>query len=171
MARQAIARTQEKQVVMYNKGHKSCKFKSGDLVLVNPHELEWSEAKGEGAKLVQWWIGPFEITKQINLKMYQLQMDDCYRGTPIFSLDHLHRYVSSPEEFGEWAKLPDTWMMAPAEEYEVKNIIAHCWGPRKKIQYLVHWKGSNLMQDSWQTERDLHNAAELLCNYKRAAKI
>ena len=52
MARQAIAWGQEKQVVTYNKGCKPCKFKPGNLVLLNPHELEWSEAKGKEAKLV-----------------------------------------------------------------------------------------------------------------------
>ena len=40
----------------------------------------------------------FEITEQINPKTYWLWMDDCYWGTMIFSLDHLHHYVSSPEE-------------------------------------------------------------------------
>ena len=77
----------------YNKDHKPCEFQPGDLVLVNLHELEWSESKGEGAKLIQCWIGPFEVTEHINPKMYRLRMDDHYLGTPIFNLDHLRKYV------------------------------------------------------------------------------
>lgn len=60
-ARRAIARVQQKQAAWYNKGRKVLEFEAGDLVLVNPHSLEWVESKGEGAKLVQRWIGPFEV--------------------------------------------------------------------------------------------------------------
>lgn len=52
-ARRAIARAQVKQAEAYNRGRRLIEFEPGDLVLVNPHSLEWAESKGEGAKLVQ----------------------------------------------------------------------------------------------------------------------
>jgi hypothetical protein len=53
-ARLAIAKLQQKQFAAYNKGRKEVpEIKTGTMVLVNPHSLEWSESKGEGAKLVQ----------------------------------------------------------------------------------------------------------------------
>ena len=60
-ARHAIAKAQDQQVKSYNKGWKPVPdLKQGDRVLVNPHALEWTESKGEGKKLTQRWIGPFE---------------------------------------------------------------------------------------------------------------
>ena len=48
-ARRAIAKAQDQQVKSYNKGQKPTPdLKQGDRVLVNPHALEWVEAKGEG---------------------------------------------------------------------------------------------------------------------------
>ena len=171
IARQMIARAQEKQATSYNKGHKQCEFSPGDFVLVNPHELEWSEAKGEGTKLVQRWIGPFEVTECINLKTYRLQMDDRYPGANVFNSEHLRKYVNSLDVFGARTILPDTRSSPRSEEYEIEKIVAHRIGARRRIQYLIRWKGTTPMQDMWQSERDLHNAAELLCNYKRTAKL
>ena len=171
IARQAIAKAQEKQAATYNKGRRPCEFYPGDLVLVNPHELEWSESKGEGAKLVQRWIGPFEVTERINPKTYRLRLDDRYPGSPVFNLEHLQRYIISPEDLGARSQLPDTRTQAPSEEYEIDKIVGHKLGARRKIQYLIRWKGCSPMQDTWQTERDLCNAAELLRDYKRTAKL
>lgn len=77
-ARDAIAKAQAKQAQSYNKGRRLAEFEVGSLVLVNPHSLEWVESKGEGAKLVQRWIGPFEVMEQINPKVYRLRMSDQY---------------------------------------------------------------------------------------------
>jgi hypothetical protein len=53
-ARQAIARAQDTQAKSYNKGRQPVpEFKKGDLALVNPHTLEWTESKEEGLKLTQ----------------------------------------------------------------------------------------------------------------------
>ena len=61
-AHRAIAKAQDQQVKSYNTDRKSVPdLKQGDRVLVNLHALEWIEAKGEGKKLTQCWIGPFEV--------------------------------------------------------------------------------------------------------------
>jgi hypothetical protein len=89
-AQLAIACAQEGQARSYNKGQRPVpEFKKGDLALVNPHSLEWSKSKGEGVKLTQRWIGPFEVIQKINPKVYQLWMSDKYPGLPIFNINHL----------------------------------------------------------------------------------
>jgi len=53
-ARRAIAKAQDEQATQYNKGHRPIPdFKKGDRVLVNPHSLNWIDAKGSGTKLKQ----------------------------------------------------------------------------------------------------------------------
>ena len=50
--RSAIAAAQDKQATQYNKGRRDVpEFKVGLQVLVNPHSLEWVDAKGAGTKL------------------------------------------------------------------------------------------------------------------------
>jgi hypothetical protein len=87
--------------------------------------LEWLESKGEGAKLVQRWIGPFEVLPKINPKTYRLRLDDRYPGFPVFNYDHLKPYVEPVGENAEpRLRLPDTRTKAPAtEEYEVEKVV------------------------------------------------
>lgn len=172
-ARTAVAKAQAKQAKSYNQRRKLRQFPIGSLVMVNPHSLEWIESKGEGAKLVQRWIGPFEVTQQINPNVYRLRMSDKYPGSPVFNGEHLRQYSSSPEEFGDRVTLPDTRTTKPAsEEYEVQSIVGHRWDrSKRKMLYLVRWKDYSPLHDSWLTERDLKNAPEFLHSYQRLHKL
>lgn len=172
-ARAAIARAQTKQADSYNQGRRLIDFPVGSLVLLNPHSLEWKEAKGEGAKLVQRWIGPFEVAEKVNPKVYRLRLDDRYPGSPVVNVEHLKRYAPLPEEFGERSILPDTLTTKPAtEEYKVEEIVGHRVQKRTgKYQFLIRWKGYNPHHDSWASERDLKNASETLRKYRRRVSI
>lgn len=167
-ARRAIARAQAKQAAHYNKGRKTIDFVAGDLVLVNPHSLEWVESKGEGCKLVQRWIGPFEVQQRINENTYRLRLDAAYPGSPVFNIEHLRRYKSSPEEFGPRAKLDDTRSVPEDEVYEVEDIVGHKYDKRRRTMlYLVRWSGYSPLYDSWLPARELSQAPELLHAYRR----
>lgn len=167
-ARNAIAKAQAKQAQSYNKGRRVAEFEIGSQVLVNPHSLEWIESKGEGAKLVQRWIGPFEVTERVNPKVYRLRMSDKYPGSPVFNVDHLKKYAPSPEEFGERDAMPETRITRrESEEYEVDFLVGHKYDKQtRKYRFLVRWKGYNPHFDSWVTERDLKNAPSILREYK-----
>ena len=167
-ARRAIARAQAKQANWYNRGRKAMEFEAGDLVLVNPHSLEWVESKGEGAKLVQRWIGPFEVQQRINENTYRLRLNPSYPGSPVFNIQHLKRYISSPEEFGARSTLDDT-RAAPADEvYEVEAIVGHKYDKRKRTtMYLVRWAGYSPLYDEWKTGKELAAAPEILHKYRR----
>lgn len=171
-ARRAIARQQQKQAAWYNKGRKDLDFSAGDLVLVNPHLLEWIESKGGGAKLVQRWIGPFEVQQRINENTYRLRLNESYPGSPVFDIQHLKRYQSSPEEFGTRSELDDTRAVPADEHYEVEAIIGHRYDLRKRNQvYLVRWKGFLPLHDEWITVKELAGAPEMLHRYKAAQKL
>lgn len=167
-ARNAIAKAQTKQAQSYNRGRRVAEFEVGSLVLVNPHSLEWIESKGEGAKLVQRWIGPFEVMDQINPKVYRLRMSNKYPGSPVFNIEHLKKYISSLQEFGDREKMPETRALKKeSEEYEVKSLVGHKYDKHtRKYRFLVRWKGYNPHFDSWVMERDMKNAPSILREYK-----
>lgn len=172
-ARLAIAAAQDKQARSHNKGRRMIDFEPGSLVLVNPHSLEWLESKGEGKKLVQRWIGPFEVMERVNPKVFRLRMGDNYPGSPVFNVDHLKKYSPSPKEFGDRTILPATRLRKPAsEEYDVESIVGHKRDKRTgKINYLVRWKDYSPLHDSWLPERALKNAPEVLREYRKKAKL
>jgi len=124
-ARQAVAHVQHHQAREHNKGRKALDLKEGDRVLVNPHSLEWSEAKGEGAKLTTRWIGPFKILQKINPNVYHLRMGDNYPGSPVINVQHLKRYEKDTTH-PDRALLPDSFLRKPkSEEFEVEKIVGH----------------------------------------------
>lgn len=166
-ARRSIARAQAKQAAWYNKGRKVVDFEPGDLVLVNPHKLEWVESTGVGKKLVQRWIGPFEVQQRINDNTYRLRLNPSYPGNPIFNIEHLKGYKRSPEEFGERTKLDDTRAAPEGEVYELEKIIGHKYDKRRRtMTYLVRWAGYSPLYDEWKTAKELSGAPELLHAYR-----
>lgn len=150
-ARAAITKVQHQQAKSFNKGRKPIPhLKKGNQVLVNPHALEWVETKGEGKKLAQRWISPFEVTQHINPNIYRLRMSNLYPGIPIFNYQHLKKYEDSPAEYGERYNLPEMRMMKPMqEEYEVERIIAER-RTKKGIEFLVCWVGYSPLYNTWE---------------------
>ncbi|SJL06872.1 uncharacterized protein ARMOST_10214 [Armillaria ostoyae] len=161
-ARLSIARAHENQTKYYNANRKPFpELEPGHKVLINPHSLAWKESKGKGAKLVQRWIGPFEVLEKINLKAYRLRMGDKYPGSPVFNIEHLKPYQESPKEFQKRTLLPETREGDSKEEFEVEKIVGHRYQARK-LQFLVRWLGYGPQFDSWATAKDLTNAPEVL---------
>jgi hypothetical protein len=171
-ARDAIARAQEEQAKYYNKGRREVpEFKIGSRVLISPHSLEWKESKGEGAKLVQRWIGPFEVLQKLNPRTYRVRLNDKYPGFPVFNLDHMKPYKESAERFGQRTLMSETRDRAESEEYEVEKIVGKKYDKRRKTHlWLVRWKDYGPQFDTWQTTRDLRNAPEMMREFSRTSR-
>ena len=136
-------------------------------MLVNPHALEWLESKGEGKKLTQRWIGPFEVIQRVNPNVYHLRMSSLYPGLPVFNYQHLKKYVEAPPEYRERATLPETRTCKPAEEeYEVEKIIAER-RTKKGLEYLIRWEGYSPLYDTWEPKRSLKNAPEVVSLWQK----
>lgn len=168
-AKQAIAKAQDQQAKSFNKGRKPIPdLKKGDWVLVNPHALEWVESKGEGKKLTQHWISPFEVMQRINPNVYRLRMSNLYPGLPVFNYQHLKKYEASPVEYGNRSTLPETRTKQPEqEEYEVERIIAER-RTKKGLEYLVRWEGYSPLYDTWEPKRALTNAPDIVAKWQRS---
>ena len=144
-------------------------YKPGDLVLVNPHSLELVEQKGQGAKLVQRAIGPFEVMEKINPLVYRLRLPANYPMHPVFNVQHLRKYRESPARFGDRDELPETRDVVPEqEEYEVEDILGHRYTSKRsgsRLQYLVRWKGYGPTDDTYIAADALRNSPLLRRRY------
>ena len=97
-----------------------------------------------------------------------------FHTTAIFTANGNKRYMPSPAEFGERTKLPPTRDLKASEEYKVEAILGHRLVGRKKANrqmFLVRWKGYGPADDSWITEYDLRNAAQLKRDYYESLRV
>lgn len=172
-ARLAIAKAQEAQAKAYNKSRKTWNLRPGDLVLIDPHALQWVESKGEGKKLLQKFIGPFAVQERIGENTYRLDLPDTYPGSPVFNIQHLRPYEASPEYFGSRTELPTTRTRRPeSEEFQVEKVIAHRFDKESgAIKFLVRWEGYSPLYDSWLSAKDLRNAPRRLFEYRERQGI
>jgi len=99
--------------------------------------------------------GPFKVSQKISPVAMQLALPPSMKIHNVFHTDLLLPYKET-EQYG----MPFTWpppIIDSEEEYEIENILdTRHYGRRRKLQYLVHWKGYLHSDDSWIDYKDLH---------------
>ncbi|KAK3545866.1 hypothetical protein QTP70_016399 [Hemibagrus guttatus] len=115
-------------------------------------------------KLSPRFIGPFEITHQINPVTYRLKLPPTYKIHPVFHVSLLkpqHPSVFSPTESGKSEEPPPPPLIideGPA--YLVRNILdSRRRGGR--LEYLVDWEGYGPEERSWVPRNDVLDPALL----------
>ena len=84
---------------------------------------------------------------------------------PHFPRQSPERYLQS-EEFVRKVEPPPPELVEGTLEYEVEGILRHK-GKGARRRYLVLWKGYPLEEATWEPERHLDHAPEILEEYLR----
>ena len=83
---------------------------------------------------------PFRISKDIGLRVFQLELPERWAIHNVFNKDLLTQCVE-PKFKGQHEELaPPPTIINEEEEYEVEEVRKHRKQGRE-IQYLMHWKG------------------------------
>jgi len=94
-------------------------------------------------------LGPFPVSKVLANNTYELKLPKTMKIHPVFSVVKLIPYHINnfPERVVK--EPPPPIVKAGVEEFEIEEILDSrmCRG---KLQYLVHWKGYNSEDDSWE---------------------
>ena len=107
-------------------------------------------------KLTEKWIGPYEVT-WVTPNAVKLKLCKTLRIHPVVNVSHVKPYLGP---------LPGQPMSRPSpiqvseerdEEYEVDYIVAsHI--DKRQLQYLVHWKGYEEHERTWELASNVKNA-------------
>jgi len=94
-------------------------------------------------------LGPFPISKVLTNNTYQLKLPKTMKIHPVFSVIKLIPF--SPNEIPERMvkEPPPPIIKAGVEEFEIEEILDSRM-KRGRLQYLIHWKGYNAEDDSWE---------------------
>ena len=117
-------------------------------------------------KLMEKWIGPYEISNTMP-NAVELKLPKTL---------HIHPVVNIPRVKPYLGPLPGQPVSRPGlihvtedrdEEYEVDTIIdSRIY--KGKLQYLVHWKGYDESERTWEPVSNLKNSPEIVEQFHRS---
>ena len=165
-----IEKSQEKQRKYANNHRRDFEqLEIGDLVLLSTTNLK-STGPGRAEKLSPQRIGPFRITRVLSKLNYELDLPEMMnKKYNVFHISLLTKY--HPNDTNKFPSRPTTITRPPPEVidndevYEVEQILKHRYNGNKR-QYLVHWKGYDIHESTWEPlssfkfHRDLVNKYE-----------
>jgi hypothetical protein len=163
-AQEAIKKAQ-KMVMKCNVQQKGWRayepYKEGDLVWLDGKNLCMSHPT---QKLAPKWYGLFKVIDVINPVLFHLELPLQWKQKkvhPIFHTSLLSPYKEMKEHGANFPEPPPD-LVEGKEEYKVEQVLDSRWdGCRKKLQYLLKWRGYSQAHDSWEPAEQVH-APELV---------
>jgi hypothetical protein len=154
-ARDGLAYAQEQQAKHHNKDKRPHVFKVGDQVKVSMKYVNppFYQQKGTNEKLKPKFIGPYTVSAVIGRSAYRIDLPYHLGGTKTINVEYLRPYVQ--DTFPERQPQPPAPVEGePPNTYEVDHIVNHRTA-RGRHSYLVHWKGQEHHEDSWEPEKNI----------------
>jgi hypothetical protein len=115
------------------------------------------------------FIGPFEITEQVNELSFRLELPETMKCHDVFHVSLLEPFVEN-QIAGRTVEPPAPLSIEEDgdvhQEFEVEHIL-NKRVRNKRVQYLVHWKGYGIKDRTWEPLQNLTNCRKLISEYER----
>jgi len=157
------SRQSAQKLLQHVQNHKDNKklteIKEGDQVWLEGRNLSIAGNR----KLSPKRYGPFIVSQKISPVAMRLDLPMLMKIHNVFHTDLLLPYKEM-EQYGTPYTRPPP-IIDSEEEYKIENILeAQCFGKKRKLQYLMHWKGYPHSDDQWIDHKDL-NTPDLLADF------
>ena len=139
-------------------------YKIGDQVWLSTENL-WMLNRAS-RKLAERWIGPYKISSMMP-NAVELKLPKSLRIHPVVNISRVKPYLGP---------LPGQPVSRPGpihvtedcdEEYEVDTIVdSRIY--KGKLQYLVHWKGYDESERTWEPVSNLKNSPEIVDQFHKS---
>ena len=164
-AKASLLRAQDSQALQANKHRRPLSFEVGEEVMMSTANLPGTTG------LQPRWIGPFQVQQAVSANAYRLKLPASIQVHPVINISQLKKYHRSPAD-----QFPDRPHNRPPPvhvyenedgEFEVEDILGHRL-QRRKLQFLIKWKGYPSYDATWEPESHLQCAKPILRKYKQA---
>jgi hypothetical protein len=144
------------------------KYKVGDQVWLEGRHLRTNQPT---AKLTPKCHRPFKVVQVMSPVNYRLELPTQWSIHDVFHTDLLTPYRETPTHGANYQRpLPD--LIEGVEEYEVERVLdSRRYGRRRKLQYLIAWKGYPDSDNQWVNWDDAEGAQEAIREFKRSNPI
>jgi hypothetical protein len=144
---------------------KATSFKVGDKVWLDSRNIKTTRPT---KKLDDKWFGPFPIVKVISENAYKLKLTPAFAQVhPVFHITLLRK--ATPDEILERPKPshPEPEIDEEGEEaFEVEEVLDSRLY-RRKLEYLIKWKGYGPEWNLWVPEEDAEGARQSIDKFHR----
>jgi transposase InsO family protein len=141
------------------------KYQVGDQVWLEGHHLRTNQPT---AKLAPKRHGPFKVIQVMSSVNYRLELSTQWSIHDVFHTDLLTPYHKMPTHSANYQRPPPD-LIEGVEEYEVERVLDSCrYRRRRKLQYLVTWKGYPDSDNQWVNWDDAEGAQEAIREFKRS---
>jgi len=131
------------------------KYKEGDLVWLGGCHLRTNQP---AIKLAPKRHGPFPIIQVMSLVNYQLKLPTQWSIHDVFHINLLTPYHETNIHGPNYSRPPPD-LVNNKEEYKVEKILdSWRFGRRRKLQYLIKWKGYPDSDNEWVNKNDIHTS-------------
>ena len=128
------------------------KYKEGDLVWLEGKNLRTAQPT---PKLGARRHGPFKVVQVMSPINYHLELPTQWSIHPVFHIDLLTPYRETITHGANYQRPPPD-LVDNAEEYEVEKVLdSRLFGRRRRLQYLVKWKGYPDSDNMWVDKDDV----------------
>ncbi|KZV41973.1 peroxidase 64 [Dorcoceras hygrometricum] len=146
-----LHRAQQRMVKQADANRKEVHFEVGDQVYLKlrPHKQQ-SVCKRIYQKLAPRYYGPFRILQKIGAVAYKLSLPSNSKIHPVFHVSCLKKAVGQKESNQPLPKGLETDLTT---EFEPESVVAERYkqrGGEQVQQVLIHWKGRQVEEDTWE---------------------
>jgi Chromo (CHRromatin Organisation MOdifier) domain len=161
--REALASHElSRQMMIARNARSFSPFKEGEKVWLESRNLKMGYPT---KKLAPRREGPFTIKRVVSKLVYELELPPPqWKIHPVFHASLLTKYKENDIHGLNFLKPPPD-LIEGELEHEVESILSHK-GKGKGRSFLIKWKGYPTSENTWEPERNLKNAPELLKEYK-----
>lgn len=146
-------------------------FKVGDMVLLKLTPQIWKKISSKAVHrgLVPKYDGPFEVLKKVGAVAYRLKLPDRLKVHPTFHVSYLKPFQQELLDAGRKQAKRAPPVIRKQFDKDVEKILAHkTEGMSKKnrrTDYLVHWKGEDEVDASWERDVTLWQFEKQIAEY------
>jgi hypothetical protein len=164
-AKAALAKAKDEMAQYYNRRRNPTpEYKVGDLMYLDSRDINTSRPSH---KLAHRYLGPYKIEARVGTHAYRLKLPaGMSRLHPVF---HVVKLLPAPSKDAVPGRRntegPEPEIIDGQERYEVEEILDSRFF-RRKLQFLVAWKGFGYEENTWSNAEDV-DAEELITEFYR----